>query len=105
LWEWRLTLLSDRAELLVSELLTNAVKAARAMNWLSPVRLWLLSDGQRVLILVWDNNPRPPMRVEPTEEAEDGRGLLLVAALCANWNWYVPEAGSGKIVWAEVTEP
>jgi anti-sigma regulatory factor (Ser/Thr protein kinase) len=54
LWEWRLTGLSDDVELLVSEILTNAVQASRALHPVPPVRLWLLADETRVLILVWD---------------------------------------------------
>ena len=64
LWEWGLAGCSEQVELLVSELLTNAVKASRSLGWHSPVRLWVLSDKAHVLVLVWDANPQPPMRIE-----------------------------------------
>jgi len=64
LWEWKLTDLSESVELLVSELITNAVKTSQIMDGIPPVRLWLLSDRQRVLVLVWDTNPQPPIRID-----------------------------------------
>jgi len=102
LWEWGLTDFSDTIELLVSELVTNAVAASQAMKPIAPVRMWLLSDKARVVILVWDTNPHPPVRREVTEEAERGRGLLLVEALSDKWSWYVPEGLGGKLVWCEI---
>jgi hypothetical protein len=49
LWEWRLTGLSDIAELLISELVTNAAQISRADGQITPVRLWVLADRTRVL--------------------------------------------------------
>ncbi len=95
---------SERVELLVTELLTNAVKASRFLDYVFPVRLWLLSDRTRILILVWDADPQSPVRVNANEDAEYGRGLLLVESLSAQWSWYIlPEIG-GKVVSALVTE-
>jgi anti-sigma regulatory factor (Ser/Thr protein kinase) len=87
-------------ELLVSELLTNAVKASQAIADRPPVRLWLLSDKQRVLVLVWDANPHPPVRKDTDLEAESGRGLLLVETLSDKWDWYEHRKTGGKVVWA-----
>ena len=103
LWEWGLTELSDSVELLVSELVTNAIRVSQSMEHSSSVRLWLRSEKSRVLILVWDGNPRPPVRIEATEDSESGRGLLLVEAMSDRWNWYRPDGRDGKIVWAEVS--
>lgn len=103
LWEWGLTELGDSVELLLSELVTNAIRVSQSMEGASSVRLWLRSDKSRVLILVWDANPRPPVRIEATEDAESGRGLLLVEAISDRWNWYRPDGWDGKIVWAEVS--
>jgi hypothetical protein len=63
MWEWGLTRLSESVELLVSELVTNAMNASRAMERITPVRLWLLTDKTRVLILVWDASPQAPARM------------------------------------------
>src|SRR5216683_1974039 len=73
LWEWELRNLGESAELLVAELVTNAVKASRAMKHAFPVRLWLASDSAQVLILVWDASLQPPVRM-------DTRGRVLVQA-------------------------
>jgi hypothetical protein len=57
LWEWQLTALSDSAELIVSEIMTNAVQITQADTRNAPVRLWLLADQARLLILIWDASP------------------------------------------------
>ncbi len=100
MWEWGLTRLSNSTELLVSELMTNAMHASRAMKEITPVRLWLLTDKTRVMILVWDASPQPPERVNISGDAESGRGLLLVETISDKWDWYFPQDMSGKVVWA-----
>jgi anti-sigma regulatory factor (Ser/Thr protein kinase) len=108
LWEWRLGGLSEVAELVVSELVTNAVQATAGRQMPAPVRLRLSSDGSRALVEVWDADSRPPQprAVEvdgvPDLAAESGRGLLLVAALSAQWGWYPERQCGGKVVWAEL---
>jgi anti-sigma regulatory factor (Ser/Thr protein kinase) len=108
LWEWRMCDVSDGVKLIVSELVTNAVTASRALaGGPFPVRLWLLADGKQVLILVWDASPAPPVRMQPDHATAGGRGLMLVDALAAEWDWYrtpaMPEpATEGKVVWALV---
>lgn len=89
------------AELLVSELVTNAVQAGRAAAQSCPVRLCLRANRTRLLILVWDASPIPPTRLSASGNAENGRGLLLVEALSERWAWYfVPQDRGGKVVWA-----
>jgi anti-sigma regulatory factor (Ser/Thr protein kinase) len=100
LWEWGLARLGKDAELLVAELVTNAVAASQAEDRPSPVRLWLLTDQARALILVWDASSRPPVPAQASADAENGRGLLLVQALSQRWDWYVAHERGGKVVWA-----
>lgn len=100
LWEWSLSRLSESVELVVSELVTNAVAASESIARVFPVRLWLVAGKAQVITLVWDANPRPPARAEITDEAESGRGLLLVEAVSERWDWYFPEQTGGKVVWA-----
>ena len=100
LWEWGIGNLGDSAELLVTELITNAVRASREAGRVSAVRLWLLSDSAQILILVWDASPQPPVLADASDEAEHGRGLLLVDAVSEQWGWYSPEDSDGKFVWA-----
>ena len=85
--EWGLARLGDSTELLVAELVTNAVQASRAAAQASSVRLWLASDSAQVLILVWDASPDPPARITASDEAENGRGLMLVEAISEQWGW------------------
>jgi anti-sigma regulatory factor (Ser/Thr protein kinase) len=107
LWEWGLEAITDTAELLVSELVTNGVKAARAIEQKPPVRLRLSTDHIQLLIEVWDGNTWPPNPREledglPALEDEGGRGLFLVATLSDHWNWYLTQEPIGKVVWCEV---
>ncbi len=99
-WEWGLSALSENVGLLVSELMTNGLAAARAIEPISPVRLWLLADTTRILILVWDANPHLPALVQAEEYAESGRGLLLVQALSQRWGSCPTPQMGGKVVWA-----
>jgi hypothetical protein len=96
--EWDLAALSDSTELLLSELVTNAVRASRAV-WHDAVRMWLVSDLGRVVVFVWDASPQPPARADPGEDAESGRGLLLVEALSERWGFFGYDGG-GKVTWA-----
>ena len=88
LWEWGLNGLAPDGELLVSELVTNAVKATAGRDQ-AAVRLRLSGDRARVLIEVWDADPRAPAPKDlgehgtPDPQEEGGRGLFLVAALSA----------------------
>jgi anti-sigma regulatory factor (Ser/Thr protein kinase) len=100
LWEWGIGNLGDSAELLVTELITNAVRASREMTRVCAVRLWLLSDLAQILILVWDASPQTPVLMSVTDEAERGRGLMLVEAVSEQWGWYSRGDGDGKFVWA-----
>lgn len=101
LWEWQLTGLSGSAELLVSELVTNAIHISRADARAAPVRLWLLANRARAMILVQDASLLPPVRMSAGENDDNGRGLLLVENFSAQWGWYFPPIpGGGKVVWA-----
>lgn len=107
LWEWGLDWLAADAELLVAELMTNAVTATAARG-AAAVCLRLSSDGTRVLIEVWDPAPWPPTPAgrgqdgRPALRAETGRGLFLVTALSTRWDWYLTKEPDGKVVWCEL---
>lgn len=98
--EWALTPLTDQTELVVSELVTNAVRASRAMRAAPSIRMWLLSDSRRVMVLVWDAGAGAPVRAQASDDAEYGRGLLLVEEASTSWGWYAPTDRAGKVVWA-----
>jgi anti-sigma regulatory factor (Ser/Thr protein kinase) len=97
--EWGLAALADNVELLVSELMTNAVRASDGL--MSPaVRLWLVSDRDCVVIHVWDASNEMPVRREAGPDSERGRGLLLVETLSREWGAY--RTADGKVVWVTV---
>jgi len=107
-WEWGLNGLAANTELLVSELVTNAVKATAGNNDQAAICLQLSGDNARVLIEVWDADPRPPAPKDLGEDGipdlgeEGGRGLFLVAALSTRWDWYPTREPPGKVIWCEL---
>lgn len=93
LWEWGLSEVAETSELLLSELVTNAVQAARATVDDLSVNVRLFANRDRLLIEVRDSNVQPPVpRVLengfPEVDAESGRGLFLVETLSERWGWY-----------------
>jgi len=109
--EWGLHDLADTIELVVSELVTNAVQASmdhderpRFTNehGLACIHLRLSTDRHAALVEVWDENFRLPEPARPDLDDESGRGLMLVDALAEHWGWDIPPSGRGKIVWALV---
>jgi hypothetical protein len=113
LWEWGMQAIADAVELVVSELVANALMASnelagtrfprRAVGGVPPVRLWLACDRRKVLIGVWDASTDLPVCQDLQPEAEGGRGLQLVEAVSAGWGSCVSAGCSGKMVWAIVT--
>jgi anti-sigma regulatory factor (Ser/Thr protein kinase) len=98
--EWRLTDLSDAAELIVSELVTNAVTAACGLDR-PAIQLVLTFDVGELAIRVRDGNPGNPQTRHPGADDVCGRGLLLVETLSDRTGWYPREGGGpGKTVWA-----
>jgi anti-sigma regulatory factor (Ser/Thr protein kinase) len=107
LHEWGLSDLAETAELVVSELVTNAILAsteqrARSHLGLPVVHLRLLADRQGLVLEVWDSSPKAPVAAQAQPDEESGRGLMLVEALCLRWGSEVVSGWSGKVVWAEL---
>ena len=112
LWEWGLRALADSVELIVSELVTNGLRASEGLTgsryaglWtpgVPPLRLWLHGDDKRIVIQVWDGNDKLPIRQMANASAESGRGLLLVEAVSTTWGSYQAQGSTGKVVWALV---
>jgi len=110
LQQWHMQALVDNVELLVSELITNAICASARVTGQQgetgprtgtvPVQMRLTSDLHVVTIQVWDPDPRRPGTQDAGPYAETGRGLLLVEALSARWGCHTADGRTGKIVWA-----
>ncbi|MFF8956635.1 SpoIIE family protein phosphatase [Streptomyces sp. NPDC014894] len=91
---WGLEELSDAVELLVSEVVTNAVRYAER-----PVTLRLLrTDVLRCE--VGDDSPQLPRQRKARDTDEGGRGLFLVNRLARRWG--ATRLSSGKVVWFEL---
>jgi len=106
---WGLDELTDSGKLIISELATNAFRAAEGADGqpryhdgygLPVVWLRLMSNRQRLRIEVWDNVPAVPAARHADPDEESGRGLEIVASLSENWGWdHMPAIGA-KAVWA-----
>ncbi|WP_217555851.1 SpoIIE family protein phosphatase [Streptomyces sp. GbtcB6] len=94
---WGYDELATTTELIVSELVTNAIRYAEP-----PIRLRLLRDS-RLTCEVADASSTAPRLRHARSTDEGGRGLFLVAQLAHRWG--ARYTGEGKIIWAEQEIP
>ncbi|MYT33278.1 MULTISPECIES: ATP-binding protein [unclassified Streptomyces] len=98
---------ASSAELLASELVTNAVRAHVGQSAAAAaIGVRFALAGDRLRLEVRDVSDGVPVvsgstGVEEEGESECGRGLVLVDALASGWG--VVWDGTGKVVWAELT--
>ncbi|MFD7829955.1 ATP-binding protein [Kitasatospora sp. NPDC059803] len=101
---WGVAEFIDTAELLSSELVTNAIRHTDR-DAMFTARLYRepASDGgrARLRVEVEDESDLWPTRRTPGEQASSGRGLMLVEALADAWG--VEPRGSGKRMWFELS--
>jgi anti-sigma regulatory factor (Ser/Thr protein kinase) len=95
---WRVAHLEETAVLLISELVTNAVRHARTGPL--AMALHLEAAGAWLRIEVHDADPHEPRQRTPAGLDESGFGLLLIEALAGSWG--VRQTATGKAVWAEL---
>ena len=87
----------DEAELLVSELATNAV-----LHGAPPITVRVECDGSDGLrVSVTDGDPEPPLPREAGPEDGSGRGIRLVDVISDRWGVH-PRPGDGKEVWFQL---
>ncbi|MFD8386454.1 ATP-binding protein [Streptomyces sp. NPDC059679] len=94
--------LIERAELLASEMLTNAIVHAEG-----EADLRVKWSAERLRMTVWDTSAAPPNRREIHVDSECGRGLQLLELLADSWNHF-PLTGelwgpASKVVWCEIS--
>ncbi|MBV9094151.1 MAG: ATP-binding protein [Streptosporangiaceae bacterium] len=94
--QWGLVSLADDAEVIVGELVANAVMHAGSGQ---PLGLRLLRRTGEVMCAVLDSSDHAPVLKTPDSTEEAGRGLQMVDALSDVWGWS-PVTGRGKAVWA-----
>ncbi|MDT0310639.1 ATP-binding protein [Streptomyces sp. DSM 44917] len=100
----------EDAELVVSELVSNAVVATglpdpdvklHEIQGEHPIAVQLRVVDSRLYIEVWERSTTAPVKKDANDEAGHGRSLLLVEAVTRRWGVARPPAG-GKVVWAEL---
>ncbi|MBC9729341.1 SpoIIE family protein phosphatase/ATP-binding protein [Streptomyces sp. TRM68367] len=94
---WGLDELAFTTELILSELVTNAIRYGVA-----PIRVRILRD-RKLICEVFDSSSTSPHLRYATMTDEGGRGLFLVAQVAERWGTrYLP---AGKVIWAEQPLP
>jgi anti-sigma regulatory factor (Ser/Thr protein kinase) len=104
---WGLLVLAEDAAVIVSELVTNALRhGGCAVNGAAreDVELVLWRRSGQVVCAVTDPGAGAPVLVQPDPFGEAGRGLQVVQALSATWGWTRLDA-SRKAVWAAIGIP
>ncbi|WP_405895070.1 MULTISPECIES: SpoIIE family protein phosphatase [unclassified Streptomyces] len=95
--EWGLSELGFSMELVLSELVTNAVRYGG-----EPIHLRLIYDRSLICEVADGSSTSPHLRYAATTD-EGGRGLFLVSQLTERWGTrYTPQ---GKVIWAEQALP
>jgi anti-sigma regulatory factor (Ser/Thr protein kinase) len=96
------------AQLLVSELVTNAVLHAR-----TEVHLGISGGTRTLLFAVADGHPDPPLdpraatpvRATDFAVAESGRGIAILVGMATDFGWRRCDDGDGKVVWFTLAIP
>ncbi|MFE1307612.1 SpoIIE family protein phosphatase [Streptomyces sp. NPDC058755] len=91
---WRLSDVAFTAELVISELVTNAIRYGQP-----PIRLRLIRDAALICEVSDSNSTAPHLRRARVFD-EGGRGLLLVAQFADRWG--TRHHAQGKTIWAEI---
>jgi serine phosphatase RsbU (regulator of sigma subunit)/anti-sigma regulatory factor (Ser/Thr protein kinase) len=95
---WGLEDLIDSSELLVSELVTNAIRYANG-----EILLRLILEPDCLTCEVHDASPALPRVLQADKDAENGRGLHVVSLMASKWG--VRRTAGGKVVWCEQQIP
>lgn len=103
---WGMAAVCDDAELVVSELVTNALRhglcgpGAPGADGSGPViGLRLMIQAPHLLCMVTDPSREIPLRRDSDLLDTTGRGLCVIESCSSRWGWR-PLDGGGKVVWA-----
>lgn len=80
---WDLRFLQSRVELLISEIVTNTIEHGDGGGIV--FALWYFEDAHEIRMDVSDGSPCRAVVLEPDDDCESGRGMLLVEALADRW--------------------
>ncbi len=95
---WGLAPIALDAELLISELVTNAVEATAKLQAPSPIELAIDEYPGQLVLQVCDASPDLPVERVQSDSAVSGRGLHIVRSLSSAWGF--AREPDGKSVWA-----
>lgn len=90
--------------LVASELVTNAVLASEKYGITQDIRFRCHLERGRPVVEVWDSVSEPAILIPMSDRSEGGRGLPLVADLCARW-WMHWVDDDRKVIGAELAVP
>jgi hypothetical protein len=96
---WSLGEFYDDAAVVVSELVTNAIRYGLRPDAGNLLRLVLVRYERQLVCMVTDPADVAPTMREPDWVAETGRGLHIIEAMSRAWGW-TPLLQGGKAVWA-----
>ena len=96
LQDWGLATITDDAQLLISELVTNALRYGNA-----DIVVYFAFMTSTFLIAVYDGSPHRPELTKAGSDSEGGRGLVLVAEYATAWG----VSADGTTTWCTLTEP
>ncbi|CUU60612.1 Anti-sigma regulatory factor (Ser/Thr protein kinase) [Parafrankia irregularis] len=104
---WGLPDLIETSTLLVSEIVTNAVRATETPTYPGPavIAMRISWTASSLIIEVWDRNPAPPVLQTQYVHDENGRGLHVVEALSIAAAYYPAPTGQGKVTWCQIEAP
>lgn len=104
---WGLEALADDASVIVTELVSNAIRhgvTSRNGAAYDGIELILWRRPGQIICAVTDPGTGTPVMANPDSLAEQGRGLHVVEALAVTWGW-TRLASPGKAVWAALAAP
>jgi anti-sigma regulatory factor (Ser/Thr protein kinase) len=88
----------DNTELIISELVTNSVRASQA-DW--TIAVLMMAAAKSISIAVFDQSPALPTPRQPLADEDSGRGLMLVEALSDEWGSFLLWSGC-KVTYAHI---
>ncbi|MEU7558008.1 ATP-binding protein [Streptomyces eurythermus] len=102
LTEWKIDgEVADNAELLLAELMSNAIRHARSPAG-REIGVRIARYDGRLRVEVADANHARPMPKTAATDDEQGRGLAIISALSVRWGCCPRRHGIGKAVWSEL---
>lgn len=87
------------AQVIISELVTNAVDVSNAGE---EIAVGLVINSTSILLLCWDCHLDMPQKRDASAMDENGRGLGIVASLAHEWGVLPTPIQGGKVVWASL---